>query len=152
MNLSWKGLPGFIASARVILYHKQATSAMTRFCLLGTGSVCIGGDLPEGSRLVTHERRADLSVVPHPEVLKAELKHWFSLPSGALAVEGGYQELVETGDGLLHVSLMRATTIDPPFAEAAHVGASFATLTEARTLPGIELELLRSAYAMIMEG
>jgi len=132
-------------SVRAILYHKQSTSAMTRFLKMDDAGVCLGGG--GGSRIL-----AGVRVVVHPASVATLLEQWLGLQSGALAVETQYQECLEIGGLSLPVYLLRFTTIDPPFEAAEAVGASFITLTQARSLPAAELELLCSAYAMIMEG
>lgn len=139
-------------SARVILFHKQSTSAMTRFFKLNLGGVLLGKQIDKLSQVVTGERDDTSSVVAHPGAMAAELERWLRLEPGDLEVDSDYREVVEVPGNLLQVYLIRFTTIDPPFAEAEHAGASFITLTQARGLPPIELELLRIAYAHIMEG
>jgi len=139
-------------SARVILFHKQSTSAMTRFLKCNDGGVCIGEPLPKLAQVVTGEEVSTSGVVPHPGAIAAELENWLGLAAGSLEVDADYQELIEIPGKILHVYLMRFTSMDPPFAEAEGVGATFIALTQARGLSPVELELLRSAYTMIMEG
>ena len=143
---------GQMSSARVILYHKQSTSAMTRFFKLNDGGVLIGGEIPKLARVITGEVKDDPSVVSHPAAIVAELAAWLGLSVDAFEVETEYAELLEVPGELIRMNLIRFTTIDPPFAEAEQVGASFIALTQARGLESVELELLRSAYTMIMEG
>jgi len=139
-------------STSVILYHKQSTSAMTRFFRLDDGPVVIGQPLAKLSRVVTGEIEPDSTVVPHPGSIAAELERWLGLESGDLEADPEYQELIEVPGKIIRVYLARFKTIDPPFAEAEAVGASFITLTQTRGATPVELELLRTAYSAIMEG
>lgn len=146
-----KGFSTLLESARVILYHKQSTSAMTRFFKTEKG-VLIGHPLAELARVVTDEVTEASSVLPHPGAIATELEKWLQIPAGSLMVDADYAELIEVPGSVVRVYLMRFTTIDPPFAEAEALDASFVSLTQTRSLPQVELELLRSAYATIMEG
>ncbi|OIO72492.1 MAG: hypothetical protein AUJ56_01345 [Zetaproteobacteria bacterium CG1_02_49_23] len=139
-------------SASIILYHKQSTSAMTRFFRLDGGSVLIGHPLAKLSRVVTGEVEPDSSVVPHPGSITAEIERWLGLASGDLEAEPEYHERVEVPGKIVRIYLARFKTIDPPFAEAEAVNGSFVALTQMRSATPVELELLRTAYTMIMEG
>ena len=141
-----------LESACVILYHKQSTSAMTRFFRLEDGPVVMGAPLPKLSRVVTGEVELDSAVVLHPASVAAEMERWFGVESGALEVDSDYQELIEVPGGTLRVYLARFKTVDPPFAAAEKAGGSFITLTQTRGMNPVELELLRTAYTSIMEG
>jgi hypothetical protein len=48
------------------------------------------------------------------------------------------------------IYLARFATFEPPFMEAGWQGCWFISLTEARGLPAVELELLRRAYVLVM--
>jgi len=137
---------GLMQSARAILYHKQSTSAMTRFFRLQDAGVCIGGAYASGGT------PASPGVIAHPGAVAAEVERWLGLQSGGLSVEAQYQECVDVDGADVPVYLLRFTSIDPPFGAAEAVGGSFITLTQARGLDASELELLRAAYTMIMEG
>lgn len=139
--------------ARVMLYHKQSTSAMTRF-FMHPGGVVIGRALPELAAIVESGSGQPVTdnVVPHPGALAAELEQWLGLPTGSIEVNADFAELVEVPGSLLRVYLLRFTTIDPPFDAAAGVDARFEPLTRTRGLPPVQMELLRTAYAAIMEG
>lgn len=141
---------GLFDSARVILYHKQSTSAMTRFFRFNNAGVVVGGALPDLAAAVA--AGPERAVVAHPGSIAAELERWLNLQAGDLEVDSDYRELVEVPGNLLHVHLIRFTTIDPPFMQAEQANGSFISLTQARGLSPVELELLRSAYTHIMEG
>ncbi len=148
---------GLLDAARVILYHKQSTSAMTRFFKLegeesGEG-ILIGRPLPTlARRLDTEEESADCRVVPHPGAIAAELEQWLTLPAGSLELDAEFIQRVEIPGEVVRIYLMRFTTIDPPFDEAAAAHAAFVPLTQTRGLPPVQMELLREAYTAIMGG
>lgn len=139
-------------AASVILYHKQSTSAMTRFFRLDAGPVLIGNPLAKLSRVVTGEVEPDSTIVAHPGAIVAEIERWLGLEPGDLEADAEYHELVEVPGKVIRVYLARFKTIDPPFAEAEAVNGSFVPLTQMRSATPVELELLRTAYAAIMEG
>jgi len=145
-------------SARVILYHKQSTSAMTRFFRMNSEGdnagegVLIGRPLPQLATLLGNEAGEPSGVVPHPGAIASELEKWLTMPAGSLTPDGDFLQRVEIPGSVIRVYLMRFTTIDPPFDRAEAVDAAFVPLTQTRGLPPVQMELLRSAYAAIMEG
>jgi hypothetical protein len=112
------------AAPRLILFHKQKTSARTRF-LRFADTVLACGPLP-----AAEERLA--------------------LPVGSLEIVDDFQMDVDTADGAVPVLLAGFTSIDPPFAAAEAIGGRFVAITEARGLPAVELELLRQAYEVLI--
>jgi hypothetical protein len=112
------------AAPRLILFHKQRSSARTRF-LRFADTVLACGPLP-----AAEERMA--------------------LPSGSLEIVADFQRDVDAGAGTVPVLLAGFTSIDPPFAAAEAIGARFVAITEARGLPPVELELLRHAYEVLI--
>lgn len=141
-------LPFGGAPARAILYHKQSTSALTRFLRLPEGSVCALGALPTLVEL--GEGEPETNLVVHPKAVLAQLREWMDLPDESLEHDSEFRAWLDTPDGPLPVHLVRFTGIDPPFAEAERIGASFITLTEARRLAPVELLLLQQAYRVIL--
>lgn len=140
------------ASVRLVLYHKQATSARTRFLRFDYESVCAFEPLSASPAAGPGGDPTDpRPVIAHPAPLLARAERWLGLPGGSLEAESGFREQVETPDGPLTVYLARFTTIDPPFDAAARVGGTFVALTETKDLPRAELALLRQAYALIMD-
>ncbi|HZV55485.1 MAG TPA: hypothetical protein VFF82_11145 [Rhodocyclaceae bacterium] len=112
------------AAPRLILFHKQKTSARTRF-LRFPDTV-----LARGPLTVAEERMA--------------------LPAGSLEVVADFRMDVDTVDGVVPVLLAGFTSIDPPFAAAEAIGGRFVAITEARGLPPVELALLRNAYEVLI--
>lgn len=134
---------------RVILYHKQATSARTRFLKFSHDSVCAFESIPKFAQLVDREA---VSTLLHPAAALKEVEEELGLDQGTLKAETEYRHNVEVPGGSLQVILANITTIDPPFELAEKVNAHFIDLTQARGLPQIELELPRHAYELVLGG
>jgi hypothetical protein len=134
---------------RVILYHKQATSARTRFLKFAHESVCAFDPIPMPAQLL--DEAAD-KMVNHPAAILQEVEKRLEFPLGSLKVEGEYRHTVEVPGSKIQIILANITTMDPPFELADKCNASFIDLTQARGLPGVELELLRHAYELVLGG
>lgn len=134
---------------RVILYHKQATSARTRFLKHAHGSVLAFEPLPELAQL---RECGCAKTVNHPAAILQEVEAWLRLPEGCLKVENEYRHSVEVPGESVQVMLAEITTMDPPFKQAESRQACFIDLTQARSLPPVELELLRHAYELLLGG
>jgi hypothetical protein len=134
---------------RLIMYHKQSTSARTRFLRLPYGGVCGFAALPEEAAI---EEGGGISpkVVTHPALVLREAEIRLGLPSGSLEMEPGFRCEIAAGEERTEVFLARFTSIDPPFATAQAQGGSFIDLTQARGLARVELELLRRSYERIL--
>ncbi len=138
---------------RLVMYHKQATSARTRFLRLPSVGVCAFGGLPQLSSVVERKALAQRKEVrPHPAAMVTWAERLLSLPSGSLEVEGEFAELVDVPEGPLWIFLARFTSIDPPFEQAEAVSGRFVDLTQSRDLPAPQLELLRRVYCHVMGG
>lgn len=134
------------ALPRLILFHKQATSARTRF-LRFAGTVLAFAPLPAGARL---RGAAFPAVLAYPADCLRQAERHLGLAEGSLAPVRDYYADVDTDDGVVPVLLAQCTAIDPPFAAAERVGGRFVALTEARDLPDLELQLLRRAYELLI--
>jgi len=135
---------------RVILYHKQATSARTRFLKFANESVCAFEHIPMPAQLL--EREPSSNTVNHPAAILQQVEKQLSLPAGCLKAEGEFRHSVEVPGKTIQIILACITTLDPPFEEAEKAQARFIDLTQARGLPGVELELLRHAYELVLGG
>jgi hypothetical protein len=133
---------------RLILYHKQATSARTRFLRFADTLLAFTA-LPLLSA-VCDEDAAQSTVVPHPAPILRQAEERLGLVHGDLRAEAGFYAEVDTPGGNVPVLLAEFTTIDPPFAAVAEAGGRFVAITEARGLPDVELELVRRAYTVIL--
>lgn len=132
-----------------ILYHKQSTSARTRFLLFNNDSVCAFNKLPEKA----HIHAGKLPDPPvHLALVVKELVSRFGLECDALHAEEEFRYLVTTADSEIQATLVGIATIDPPFILAEQMGARFVDLTQTRHLSPAELELLRGAYGLVLGG
>jgi len=136
--------------ARLIMYHKQSTSARLRFIKLSTGTVCCFDPLPKLSQLIDDEPNEKLAL--HPAAFVNEAAQRLGMETHELEAEGEYRARVDVPNDTIQIFLVRFTTIDPPFDAAAAQNAEFIELAQARNLPLVELELLRKAYDLVMSG
>ena len=133
---------------RLVLFHKQGTSARTRFLRFGD-SLLAFAPLPAGA-VLRAEGEPPGTVTPHPAPVLKQAELRLGLPPGSLLAEAEFSATVDTPQGAVQVLLAGFTTIDPPFAAATDAGGRFVAITEARGLPPIELELARRAYTAIL--
>ena len=133
---------------RVILYHKQATSAWLRFLRFANHSVCAFEPLPKLSVLMDEVPERVLVLHPAPIIRDAEQQ--LGLNPGDLEAEGEYQEMVDVAGGPINILLARFTSIDPPFDLAERLQGRFIDLPDARDLMDTELLLLRKAYELLI--
>lgn len=138
-----------LSDARVIVYHKHPTSARTVFLRLNS-RVCLFDPLPDLAVLL--EVSIDSPVLIHPAPLLAKAEQFFGMKSGHLELDKEFQAQLDIPQGLVAIFLARCTVMDPPSELVAAKAGKFIALTEARGLPPVELELLRRAYSVIMEG
>lgn len=137
--------------SRVILFHKQSTSARTRFLLFAHGGVCGPEPLPELAEMMG-EPPVSGAPAPHPAALIRQTAERLGLGPKGLEAVGEFRHWVDVAGGPVVVFLAAFTSIDPPFGQVAEHGARFIDLTEARALPPAELELLRKAYELLLGG
>ncbi len=144
-------------TTRLVLYHKQQTSARVRFLRQAAGNVCAPTGVPEGARARvgscarTRSGESGAALLTHPAMLLREAERSLALPRGALEPDTGLACQLAADDGFCaDVVLGRFTTIDPPFSKAEAVGAGFIDLTQARGLPAAELSLLRLVYEHLL--
>ncbi len=132
---------------RFVLFHKQATSARTRFLRFPHGLLAFS-PLPAGTTLSPAGVDGDIRLHPAAPLREAEIR--FGLEPGCIVAEPEFHAEASTAEGVVPILLAGFTTIDPPFAAAAHLGGRFIAITEARDLSGLELELVRRAYEAIL--
>lgn len=141
--------------AYLILYHKQSTSARTRFLRHDHGGICGPTPLPANARLdprppaaATDKQAA--TVLAHPAMLLRRAETGLQLPRGTLVADPGFRCRLSLETDIGEVQLGRFTSIDPPFAAATAAGASFIDLIQARALPALERQLLRLVYDHVL--
>ena len=138
----------------LILYHKQSTSARTRFLRLCHGGICAPEALPLDASL--DDQRGEDGASPaatlttHPGMLLRDVERQLDLPRGSLESDLGFRCQVFVAGAPRDVYLAHFTSIDPPLEAAEAVGAAFIDLTQARGLPSAELSLLRQAYEHVL--
>ncbi|MGC2165194.1 MAG: hypothetical protein WA632_04185 [Gallionella sp.] len=137
----------FPQDIRLILAHKQSTSARVRFLCFAHGVVAFQ-PLPA---LSTFDEDAPApQVIPHPGVYLRPAELRLGLPEDSLKHEVEFVAHVQTPDTIISVNLATFKSIDPPFAAAEAVGGRFIAITEARNLSDVELNLLRHAYPVLV--
>jgi hypothetical protein len=139
-------------SSRVILYYNGAISALTLFVQHPYESVCTPSPLPAlSSVLEVDEMSLSIANISAANVVSA-ISNAMGLPAQLLQADTDYREQVDTPDGIITVYLAHFNALDPPRQLMADKGCTFRTLTELRNRPPAELELLRRAYALVMES
>jgi hypothetical protein len=138
-------------NARVIIYHKQKTSAKTLFLSINE-SVCLFDGLPALSSLLEIDETGSDKVALHPAAVIADAEQRLNLDKGSLELDSEFQAEVDAPEQNLTIFLLRAMYVDPPRDEVAQHDGKFIAITDARSYPRTELELLRRAYEVIMEG
>jgi hypothetical protein len=133
----------------LILYHKQSTSARTRFLRFSHGGICGPEALPAGATVDDPGGNA-ATLLTHPGMLLRTTETTLNLSRGSLASDAGFHCRVNAGADSGDVYLAHFTSIDPPFEAADAAGAAFIDLTQARGLPSAELALLRLAYEHVL--
>jgi hypothetical protein len=139
-----------VHAPRLVMYHKQAASARTRFLRLAYGGVCGFEELPERAELVDGHGCVPAKVAWHPAPLICRAERELGLPPGSLEVDSAFHARLRLADERLDVYLGRFTAIDPPRLAAAAAGGAFIDLIQARELSALELMLLRKAYEAIL--
>jgi hypothetical protein len=143
-------VPDLPADLRLILAHKQRTSARLRFLRFPHG-MCAFAPLPTLS-VVEEAGEGEPAVAYHPNAWLRAAERRLGLDSGALKAETDFHAVVQTPAGPVTVQLASFETVDPPFAEAEALGGHFVAITEARGCAPAEMELLRRAYAAMLGG
>ena len=139
-------------NSRVILYYNGAISALTLFVQHPDESVCTPSPLPVLSSVLEDDEMTLNSAHTAPADIVSAVINAMGLPVNLLQANTGYREQVDTPDGIITVYLAQFNALDPPRQLMAEKGCTFRTLTELRNRPPAEMELLRRAYAQIMES
>jgi hypothetical protein len=141
----------FFANRRVIIFYNGAISALTIFAQFTNESVCYPSPLPVLSSYLALDEQPAILELP-PANLIPEVCAQLGIPDDLFKVNPEYIERVDTPDGIITVYLLRFSLLDPPNALMTEKGAKLRRLTELRQRPTAELDLLRRAYATIMES
>jgi len=128
-----------------VLYHKQRTSARTRFLMVGR-DVVVPEPVDDDGEL--SERLDEGCVLRHPAAGLSRVSRELGLLPGELRVDG--EPLAAIGSPAVPVWLVEILTTDPPIAAVAGSGGRFVSLMESREVPQVQRELLRLAYERIL--
>jgi hypothetical protein len=139
-------------SSRVILYYNGAISALTLFLQHPDESVCTPSPLPALSSVLEADEMPLTIDLRAPADIVAAISNSMGLPANLLQANMGYREQVDTPGNIITVYLGYFNVLDPPRQLMAEKGCKFKTLTELRNRPPAEMELLRRAYALVMES
>ncbi len=134
-------------TARLVLCHKQATSARLRFFCHGD-SILVFDPLPPDRQL--HDEDFDAGVEVHPAPLVQAAERRLGLAAGSITAEAGFHAWLSTAAGDVPVLLAAFQSTDPPFDAAERAGGRFIAMTDARRLDAIERELLRRVYEYLL--
>ena len=137
---------------RVILYYNGAISGLTLFVQHPDESVCTPSPLPVLSSVLEDDEMPLNSTHTAPADIVSAIGKAMGLPINLLQANTGYREQVDTPGGIITVYLAQFNALDPPRQLMAEKGCKFRTLTELRERPLAEMELLRRAYALVMES
>lgn len=143
-------MSSFFSNRRVIIYYNGAISALTLFTHFGDEGVCRPTPLPTLSSFLELDELEAIIELP-PANLLTEICQHLGLPDDLLKLNPDFIERIDTPNGIITVYLAQFTLLDPPHALMAEKGAKLKTLTELRQSSPAELDLLRRAYATIME-
>jgi len=134
-------------TARLVLCHKQATSARLRFFSLN-GSILAFDPLAGEVQLRDEDYFPEVTVHPSAVVRQAQTR--LGLGDGSVAPESGFRAWLATDDGDVPVLLAIFETTDPPFEAAERLGGRFIAMTDARTLGRVDQQLLRRVYEYLL--
>jgi hypothetical protein len=136
----------------LLLYYKGDISALTLFAQQANGSVCFPGPLPALSTTLESGEFESAKVRPHPAMLVTRISQLLQLDDDLLRIEPGFSEPVDTPGGIITVHMARFMVLDPPHKLMQSRDCRMRTLPELRGRPPAEMELLRRAYVIVMEG
>ncbi len=135
---------------RLLCFHKQGTSARTRFVRWPHGMLAFE-PLPADARLLDEKSAPGLAHVRrHPADVLVDAAARLGMPADALRAETEFGAVIATPEGDVPVLLVQFTSLDPPFAEVETHGGKFIAITEARDCGALELALLRKAYEILI--
>jgi len=132
---------------RLILLHKQKTSAMVRFLCLSDGLLAFEPMPPEAS-LRDEDWLSSVDVHPAAHARAAAVR--LGLPESAIEPEGEFHAWVATDAGDVPVLMGVFTQEDPPFEAVERAGGRFIHMMEARQLKTLDQLLLRRAYEHVL--
>lgn len=133
---------------RLLCFHKQGTSARTRFVRWPHGMLAFE-PLPADARLLDENEKSALTR-RHPAAVLADAAARLGMPAEALRAETEFDAVITTPEGEVPILLVHFASLDPPFAIVEQHGGRFIAITEARDVSPLELQLLRKAYEILI--
>jgi len=131
---------------RIILFHKQSSSARIRFLYFSNRNSVLGFEsLPNLASLI--EKSTDSL---NENAQRKQLNEFFGDVDERVIIDDDFHYNIDVPGEIIGVALARFTDIDPPFELAQKVNAKFCEITAARSVSPVELELLQKAYTQIM--
>ena len=130
---------------RLLCFHKQSTSARTRFVRWPHGMLAFA---PLPAEAIPAEPSA-LVIRPHATVMRAAASR-LGLAESDLRVETDFVAAFAAPGGTIDIYLLQFATLDPPFVAVDAQGGKFVAITETRDCDPRELQLLRRAYEIII--
>lgn len=137
---------------RLLLYYKGDISALMLFTQHSNGSICFPEPLPPLSSALDPEEFKTSKVNTHPAMLVNNINQLLQLDNDILRVDSEFSEQIDTPSGIIIVHMVRFMLLDPPHKLLQSHGYTLKTLPQLRGRPPAEMELLRRAYATVMEG
>lgn len=134
---------------RVILCHFDTYSAASLFARYGT-SVLTPSPLPDGACPIPAP--SGITERHDPEKVLEALLAKYDFAPGELKLAEGFQEWMASPNGTIRIHLAKFTAFDPPREEIEATGGIFKPISELRGTPAIELDLLRTAFNLVMSG
>ncbi len=108
-----------VENNRLIMYHKQATSARLLFLVLN-GAICHFDSLPSGSKIVDSNIDEE-QVVEYPEDIIPKIKERLAISEDILELETTFKAIAKANDTTVTIYLVNFNTIDPPHEQLAHL-------------------------------
>jgi len=139
-------------NTRVIVFHKHPVSAKVLFLKWAHGGVCGFETLPELANVMDEVQLDQDKVLTHPALVVAWAERTLGLAEGSMDIEAEYLQKVDVPHGSINVYLVGIKGHDTPDEQLAAQGGTLGLITTLRGLPPAEMELLRRAYVVIMEG
>jgi len=137
---------------RLLLFYKGDISALTLFAQQLNGSVCFPTPLPKLSLALDEDESQVNNVSMHPATLVNAINQIMQLDNDLLRVEPNFCQQVDAPGGIITVHMARFILLDPPHKLLSFRDCQMKTLPELRGRPPAEMELLRRAYTLLMEG
>jgi hypothetical protein len=134
---------------RVILCHFDSYSAASVFARYGK-TILMPNPLPEG----TGEAEAPAEIGEHhsPDAVIAAVVEKYGLNPAEMGYSEGFQAWVSSEAGPIRIHLIRFTTFEAPKAAIEPHGGVFTPISQMRGMPMEELNLVRKAFDLMMNG